>query len=91
MTDYQFHPEAEKEHLETIAYYETQLPGLGASYLSEFESAMEQVCESPTRYRIEMKPDIRRITLKRFPFTVLYRKSKQLCSTLFVKHIRPKR
>ncbi|GEM_PF-2817456 len=30
MTDYQFHPEAEIEHLETVAYYESQQPGLGA-------------------------------------------------------------
>lgn len=58
MIEYQFHPEAEIEHLETIAYYETQMPGLGASYLGEFESALKQVCKFPTRYRIEKKPDI---------------------------------
>ena len=40
---YQFHPEAEAEHLETVAYYEDRQPGLGASYLAEFESALEQV------------------------------------------------
>ena len=33
---YRFHPGAETEHLETIAYYETQRAGLGAQYLAEF-------------------------------------------------------
>ena len=34
---YGFHPEAEAEHLETIAYYESRGAGLGARYLAEFE------------------------------------------------------
>ena len=72
---YQFHPEAEAEHLENVAYYEERQPGLGASYLAEFETVLEQVCEAPYRYSIEQRPDIRRIRLQRFPFTVLFRES----------------
>jgi toxin ParE1/3/4 len=53
--NYQFHPDAEAEHLETVAYYETRQAGLGASYLAEFESALERVCEAPNRYPIERK------------------------------------
>jgi hypothetical protein len=75
MTDYQFHPDAETEHLETVAYYESQQSGLGAMYLSEFEDMMEQVCMFPARYPVERKPDIRRIRLRRFPFTVIFRES----------------
>ena len=62
--NYQFHPDAESEHLENVAYYEERLPGLGASYLAEFESALEQVCEVPGRYPIEQRPDIRRIRFR---------------------------
>ena len=72
---YQFHPVAEAEHLETVAYYETQQAGLGASYLAEFEFALERACEWPSRYPIEREPDIRGIRLRRFPFTVLFRES----------------
>ena len=43
---YEFHPEAEAEHLETVAFYETQRAGLGASYLAEFESILELACET---------------------------------------------
>ncbi len=72
---YQFHPEAQAEHLETVAYYETQQAGLGASYLAEFESVLDRVCESPNRYPIEDQPEIRHIKLMRFPYTVLIREA----------------
>jgi toxin ParE1/3/4 len=85
---YQFHPEAEAEHLETVAYYETQQPGLGASYLAAFESALARVCEAPRRYPIERQPDIRRIRLQRFPFTVLFRESGGTVQVLAVAHHR---
>ena len=85
---YQFHPEAEAEHLETITYYETQQPGLGASYLAEFEAALERVCDGPSRYPIERRPDIRRIRLPRFPFTVLFREARGTVQVLAVAHYR---
>ena len=85
---YQFHPEAQAEHLETVAYYETQRPGLGASYLAEFESVLELVCEAPTRYPIELGPDVRRVLLRRFPFTVLFRESDGAVQVLAVAHHR---
>ena len=85
---YQFHPEAQAEHLEAITYYETRRAGLGASYLAEFESTLERVCEAPTQYPIEREPDIRRITLRRFPFTVLFRESESMVQVLAVAHHR---
>ena len=85
---YQFHPEAEAEHLETVAYYETQRAGLGASYLAEFESILELICESPTRYPVQLDPDIRRVILRRFPFTVLFRESGDTIQVLAVAHHR---
>jgi len=85
---YQFHPEAQAEHLETIVYYETQRPGLGASYLAEFESILELVCEAPTRYPIELDPEIRRVILRRFPFTVLFRESQGTVQVLALAHHR---
>ena len=44
---YEFHPAAEAEYLESIAYYESKRPRLGASYLAEFERILVHVCESP--------------------------------------------
>ena len=85
---YQFHPEAEAEHLENIAYYEDRRAGLGARYLAEFESVVEQVCENPHRYRIERLPDIRRVRMRQFPFTILYRETEGTVEILAVAHRR---
>ena len=85
---YQFHPEAEAEYLEAVAYYEQRQPGLGASFLAEFESALAQVCEAPNRYPVERKPDIRRIRLTRFPFAILFRESEGSVQVLAVAHRR---
>ena len=53
---YYFHPGAEAEHLEAIAFFESRQRDLGAAYLNEFESLITEVIHSPGRYRIERKP-----------------------------------
>jgi hypothetical protein len=70
---YYFHPGAEAEHLEAIAFFESRQRDLGAAYLKEFESLMTEVIPSPGRYRIESKPDIRRVSLTRFSFKSIFR------------------
>ena len=40
-----FHPEAAKELSEAAAYYELELPGLGARLVTEVERVMELVLE----------------------------------------------
>jgi len=85
---YSFHPAAEAEFLESVAFYESRQPGLGAAYLAEFESAMKHVCDSPHRYPIELEPDIRRIHMNRFPFPVLYREKSGVIQVLAAAHQR---
>ncbi|MDD9980783.1 MAG: hypothetical protein OXU81_05405 [Gammaproteobacteria bacterium] len=53
---YGFHPEAEAEHLEAVAWYESRGAGLGARYLAEFERVLSHVCGNPYRYRLERLP-----------------------------------
>jgi len=85
---YVFHPAAEIEHIESVAYFESKRPGLGASYLSEFEGVMVQVCEAPHRYPIEKESGIRRIKMKHFPFTVYFHKPSGSIQVLAVAHHR---
>ena len=85
---YYFHPAAEAEHLETVAYYESKRPGLGATYLAEFENVLVNICDAPQRYPIEIKPDIRRRRMLRFPFTVLFRTVSGTIQILAVAHHR---
>ncbi len=85
---YYFHPGAETEHLESVAYYETKRSGLGSDYLTEFENAMKAVCENPYRYAVEKQPDIRRFRMKRFPFMILFREVSGKIQILAVAHKR---
>ena len=87
---YFFHPIARKEHLHNVTYYESKQNGLGARYLIEFETAMKAVCEAPHRYAVEIQPNIRRIRLDKFPFTILYRENKKHVEILAVAHHRLK-
>lgn len=85
---YVFHPAAEVEYLESVAYFESKRPGLGALYLTEFEKLMALVCESPHQYRIGRQPDVRLIRMDRFPYSVLYREISGNVQVLAVAHHR---
>ncbi len=83
-----FHPEAEAEHLETVAWYETRRAGLGTRYLAAFERVLEHLHANARRYRIVHEPDIRRAPLPRFPFSVIYRETGERIEILAVAHHR---
>lgn len=85
---YVFHPAAEAEHLESVGYFESKRPGLGASYLAEFEKTLAWVCQSPHRYPIERGPDVRRVQMNRFPYAVLYREVSGTVQILAIAHHR---
>ena len=85
---YFFHPAAEAEHLESVGYFESRRAGLGASYLAEFERIIGAACEAPDRYPIEKQPDVRRIRMKRFPHTILFREASGSVQVLAVAHNR---
>ena len=83
---YYFHPAAETEHYETIRFYESRQVGLGLMYLTELEKVMASVVRAPHRYRVERKPDIRCISLKQFPFKIIFRDVGDLVQVLAVAH-----
>lgn len=85
---YFFHPSAEAEHLEAIAFYESRQYGLGTEYLAEFERVLDVVSQEPTRYRIERKPNIRCVYLRRFPFKIIFRDVDATVQILAVAHKR---
>ena len=70
---YFFNEAARAEHLEHVAYYEACQIGLGARYLAAFDAAMEKVCSTPDRYRVEFPPNIRRYRVSGYPYNTLYR------------------
>lgn len=83
-----FHPAAEAEHLETVAFYESRQAGLGRVYLAEFEEALSRLTAAPHRYRIERKPDIRLLSLVRFPLKIIFREIDTSVQILALAHKR---
>ena len=83
---YRFHPGAETEHLEIIGFYESRQPGLGFAYLTEFESLMLRVASMPKRYRVERKPNIRTVSLHKFPYRIIFRDNIADVQILAVSH-----
>jgi hypothetical protein len=65
---YQFHPAAASEHLDSIAFYESRLAGLGEDYIGEFEATLLRVCAASMSFSLDCPPDIRKAGLRCFLF-----------------------
>ncbi len=85
---YSFHPAAEAEFLESVGYYESKVPGLGRAFIEEFEALATLVGESPKAWQVELRPDIRRAPLHRFPLFILYREKPGGFQVLAIAHAR---
>jgi plasmid stabilization system protein ParE len=86
--NYAFHPAAEAEFLESVAYYESKVQGLGGALIKEFETLASLVGESPKAWPVELLPNIRRAPLHRFPLSLIYRESLEGFQVLAVAHQR---
>jgi len=86
--NYSFHPAAEAELLESVAYYESKIPGLGSSLIEEFEALANLIDASPTGWQIAHEPNIRRAPLHRFPLSIVYRDTPEGFQVLAFAHDR---
>lgn len=69
--NFAFHPEAEAEFLEAIAYYEERAPGLGLDFSTEVRAAVQRIQAYPLAWQV-LEGEIRRALVHRFPYGVLY-------------------
>lgn len=42
-----FHPDAESEYMESVAFYEGSQQGFGLRFVEAFEDALKRILESP--------------------------------------------
>lgn len=68
---FRFHPEAEQEFREAVAYYEEVESGLGYDLSVEGYSAVQRAVSYPEAWPV-LDSDIRRALVRRFPYGVLY-------------------
>ncbi len=72
----EFHPAASEEIVETTAFYENEVSGLGDRFISEVEQILELLREQP-QIGQQIEKEFRRIVLARFPYSLIYIVSSQ--------------
>jgi hypothetical protein len=83
---YSFHPEAEREFLEAIDYYEARVTDLGFDFAVEVYSAIGRAVEHPQAWPI-IDGEVRRCQTKRFPYGVLYSEEANGIFVIAVMHL----
>jgi len=68
---FSFHPEADDEFIDAVAYYEDCEIGLGLDLSREVYAAIQNAADYPTMWP-EIEDEIRRCLVHRFPYGVLY-------------------
>jgi len=67
----EFHPEAEREYLAALAWYQERSPAAAISFESEFDRALRTIQDAPNRWPIYLA-GCRRYIVHQFPFIVVY-------------------
>ena len=66
-----FHSEAREELLESVAYYEERVTGLGMDFHDEVFASVQNALQNPDAWP-DVGNGIRRCLVHRFPYAVLY-------------------
>ncbi|WP_089935015.1 type II toxin-antitoxin system RelE/ParE family toxin [Candidatus Entotheonella palauensis] len=83
-----FHQDAEAELKEAIAYYERQRAGLGISFQTEVEEAVQLIQQNPRRFPRHHEFGLRGYQIKRFPYTIFYLELDEAAWIVAVAHQR---
>ncbi|MCB1176035.1 MAG: type II toxin-antitoxin system RelE/ParE family toxin [Leptospiraceae bacterium] len=84
---YKLEPSAKEDIKESYQYYEEQKEGLGAEFLDEVNEKIQEIVEKPEKYSKYYK-NVRKTSLKRFPFNILYTIKEKLVAIIGVWHKR---
>jgi plasmid stabilization system protein ParE len=80
---------AEEEMLEAAFYYEMQVEKLGTNFLDIVEAAAAEIAGNPDVWP-EIEKGIRRILIRRFPYSILYAFDKNEVIIVAVMHQKQK-
>ena len=83
-------PEAEEDLSDAAAFLERRVRGLGDRLVAEVEYALERVAENPN-VGPRLEQDVRKIRVRRFPYSLIYRILPDYVLVLAVAHHRRRR
>lgn len=86
MKSLRFHPEAEKEMVNTARWYESQQQDLGKRFLLAVQDALHRIELHPELYTV-VGGDVRRCCTKTFPFGILFRIKTEYIAIMAVMHL----
>ncbi len=78
-------PEAEDDLARARNWYNQQRNGLGEEFLQAAEAVFERIVDQPDLYAIVHR-DVRRVTMRRFPYVVYYVASSDSIEIIAVLH-----
>lgn len=81
----EFDPDARAEFLDSALWYDNQRTGLGLDFMEEVCLVLKLISESPKLFG-HVESGIRQATVKRFPFSVIYREEPSRILVLAVFH-----
>lgn len=84
---FDFHPEAEAEFDDAVAFYEEHAEGLGLDFAVEIREAINRAITMPLAW-VQIGEGVRRVLVHRFPFAVLYSENDESVFILAVMHLR---
>ena len=83
----QLHDDADLELNEAADYYDLKSPGLGRVFLDEIDGGFARIRRYP-HAAPEVAPDVRKLVLGKFPFTIIYSVRPDLIRILSIAHQR---
>lgn len=86
--NYAFHPEAATEYTRETAYYKSLDAELGMRFHKTIKTTIAKICDFPNLYRIECQPNIRRVKIQDFPYTLFFREVDGNIQVLAIAHQR---
>ncbi len=87
MSRVEFHPLADQELTATALFYESRAHGLGTDFLDEAERLANNLAQFP-ELGAPLRGTLRRLALRRFPYSLLYRIETDRIYILAVMHHR---
>lgn len=80
-----FHESAENELNEAADFYESQVKGLGTSFLSDVQSTIDFIQANPESYP-RIHKVVRKCLMRQFPYSLLYSINDNAINILAVAH-----
>jgi toxin ParE1/3/4 len=85
----EFHPQAEAELVEAVAFYDAEAANLGTEFAIAVEVAVDFVRANPDA-GTPLRSELRRWLVRRFPYAIIYREEPERVYILAIAHHRRK-